>query len=80
MHMRVDEARHESSAFGIKNYHVGIGGEIATVLGNFNDLVLFDPERGSGSQFPSLGIQEFCVFDYQVRHRRFLRLWPDQEA
>ena len=67
--MCIDQTRHEGSALGIKDHDISISGQIASVVGNFNDFVLFDPQRCSRSLFPGLGIQELRVLDYEVRHR-----------
>jgi hypothetical protein len=68
MHMGVDEARHECSAFGVEDRNLSIRREIAIVLSDFNDPITFDPKRSSGSQFCSLNIQQLCVLDYKIRH------------
>ena len=68
MHVRVDQARHHGPACGVEDHDIGAGGELATVLGNFDDLILLDPQRRSRPQFRSLGIQEPGVLDDEIDH------------
>src|SRR6516162_6920824 len=70
MYVRIDQAGHECSAFGVEDHNLGICREIAAVLTDFNDPIPFDPSRRSGPQFSSLDIQKLCVLDYKVRHGR----------
>ena len=68
MDVRIDQAGHHGPAFGVEDHDIGAGGKLATVLGDFDDLVLFDPQRCSRPQFSSRGIQKLGVLDDEAGH------------
>jgi hypothetical protein len=72
MHMRIDQAGHQSPALGIDDRNVGAGGDRATVFGDFRDHVLFDPDRRPRAQLRGFGVQELGVLDDEAGHRLLL--------
>jgi hypothetical protein len=68
MYVGIDQAGHHGPAFGVEDHDIGAGGKLAPVLGDFDDLVRFDPQRSSRPQFSSQGIQKLGVPDDEAWH------------